>query len=170
MTSTSVYGKPVKGPNAPVPEEPAEEEEAEFRASVHMLEPVPTKRKGKGTSRTQTGQDKNKASIPSEDEHLHGNYMELMDYLQKYKESICYEATGMLPNTNINDREDEREFKKEDDMLTAGEIWPVIQSGPKKGQVKPTLDSRGKIVVDPAGNILREQYLLDFNVYRNLHF
>ena len=170
MTSTSVYGKPAKGPNAPVPEEPAKEEEAELKASAHMHEPVPTKRKGQTRSQTQTGQDKNKASIPSEDEPLHENYMELMDYLQKYKESICYEATGMLPNTNINDKEDEREFKKEDDMLTAEEIWPIIKSGPKKGQVKPTLDNRGKIVVDPAGNILREQYLLDFNVYRNLHF
>ena len=31
-------------------------------------------------------------------------------------------------------------------------------------------DTHGNIVVDPAGNILKDQYLLDFNIYKNLHF
>ena len=43
--------------------------------------------------------------MPSEDVLLHENYMELMDYLQKYKESICYEASGMLPNKNLIETE-----------------------------------------------------------------
>lgn len=30
-------------------------------------------------------------------------------------------------------------------------------------------DTHGNIVVDPAGNINKEQYLLDYNIYRELH-
>ena len=92
-----------------------------------------------------------------------------MDYLQRYKESICYEASGMLPNTNMVEKDQEREFKLDDTILTAEEIWPTVQSGPNKGRVKPTLDTHGNIVVDPAGNIIKEQYLLDFKIYRALH-
>lgn len=88
-----------------------------------------------------------------------------MQYLQRYKESIAYEAIGMLPN---------KKRIKEDDIedqacLTAEEIWPLHTSGPKKGKIKPTYDTHGNIVVDPAGNILKDQYLLDYNIYKALH-
>ena len=98
---------------------------------------------------------------------MHGSYMNLMDYLQKYKESICYEGVGMLPSVKLDCEDEQGEV---DDTLTAEEIWPIVISGPKRGQVKPTRDTHGNIVVDPAGNILKEQYLLDFNIYRELHF
>ena len=57
MTSTSVFGKPAKGPNAPVPEESVEEEDIEPRASAHFIEPVTAKSisKGRGTSQKQSG-------------------------------------------------------------------------------------------------------------------
>ena len=32
-----------------------------------------------------------------EDVSFHNSYMALMSFCQLYKESICYEATGMLP-------------------------------------------------------------------------
>ena len=44
-----------------------------------------------------------------------------MEYLQAYKESICYEASGMLPLTN--ERFDP-EFESDGETLTAEEIWP----------------------------------------------
>ena len=40
------------------------------------------------------------------------------------------------------------------------------EKGQKKGKIKAPLDSNGKIVVDPAGNIVLEKYLLDFDIYR----
>ena len=73
----------------------------------------------------------------------------------------------MLPSTNAVDPKSKHE--EEDDTLTAEEIWPIVTSGPNKGRIKPTRDTHGNIVVDPAGNILKEQYLLDFNIYRELH-
>ena len=54
--------------------------------------------------------------------------MELMDYLQKYKESICYEASGMLPKPlQIDDKND---LFKTESVLKAEEIWPIVKSGP----------------------------------------
>ena len=53
------------------------------------------------------------------------------------------------------------------DGLSAEEIWPVATKGPGKGKVIPTLDTRGNVVVDPAGNFVKP-YLLDFNVYKAL--
>ena len=78
--------------------------------------------------------------------------MELMNYLQTYKDAICYEASGMLPDKNAA----EKDSNSEDETLKAEEIWPVSESGPTKGQLIPTLDTHGNVVVDPAGNILKE--------------
>ena len=99
------------------------------------------------------------------DEDCHTNFMFLMQYLQRYKESIAYEAIGMLPNKK-RIKEDELQDQA---CLKAEEIWPIAKSGPKKGKIIPTYDTHGKIVVDPAGNILKDQYLLDYNIYKALH-
>ena len=58
----------------------------------------------------------------------------------------------MFPDKNAAVKDSD----SEDDILKAEEIWPVAQSGPNKGQLIPTLDTHGNIVVDPAGNILKE--------------
>ena len=87
-----------------------------------------------------------------------------MTFLQNYQESISHEASGMLPNKN--NRLDPDVADQDEDTLTAEEIWPRVQSGPNKGQVIPRRDNRDNIVVDPAGNIIKESYLLDFNVYK----
>lgn len=94
---------------------------------------------------------------------MHEDYMRLMEYLEIYKDSICYSAQGVVPNKTYKDEEDPN---IEREALTATDIWPVEQSGPKKGKIKAPLDSNGKIVVDPAGNIVLEKYLLDFDIYR----
>ena len=39
----------------------------------------------------------------------------------------------------------------------------------KIGQPKAVRDTRGNIVVDPAGNIMRSKYLLDYKIYAALH-
>lgn len=97
----------------------------------------------------------------------HGNYMELMSYLQQYQDSISHSAAGMLPNKNL--RQDPDVKGDDDQTLTAEEIWPRVKSGPNKGQIVPRRDDHGNIVVDPAGNIIKETYLLDYNVYKSLH-
>ena len=89
-----------------------------------------------------------------------------MTFLQSYQESISYESSGVIPKKNK--REDPTE-EKEDDTLRVDEIWKFVESGPKKGKVIPELDKLGNVIVDPAGNILKEQYLLDFNEYKQLH-
>ena len=77
--------------------------------------------------------------------------MALMNFLQMYKESICYEAAGMLPGKGQT-----RPGKENLDItLDVDEIWPKEKHGPKKGKIIPTLDARGNIVVDPAGNIVK---------------
>ena len=55
MTSTSVFGKPVNRPNAPVVEEPVEEEENEQKFSAHKPASVKGKSKGNVTSQKQSG-------------------------------------------------------------------------------------------------------------------
>jgi len=100
-----------------------------------------------------------------EEKELHESYMNLMAYLQSYKESICYEAQGMLPEKN--ERMDP-DFEESDDVLAVEEIWPLYKSGRKKGEFKPQRDTKGNIVVDPAGNIVKNRYLLDFEIYRAL--
>ena len=96
-------------------------------------------------------------------EKLHDSYMDLMGYLERYKDSICYAASGVMPRAVLDDNEDPQ---IEAEALTAADIWPVETSGPKKGKIKATRDSHGNIVVDPAGNIVLENYLLDFTIYR----
>lgn len=81
-----------------------------------------------------------------------------------YKESICYEATGMLPGKGTR-----AEQLDNDLTLSADEIWPRAEDGTKKGKLIATRDTHGNIVVDPAGNIVKNQYLLDYNVYKALH-
>lgn len=90
-----------------------------------------------------------------------------MQFLQTYQESISYESSGVIPDKNQSKTKDNDQF--EHTQLTAQEIWEFVKSGPKKGQVIPNLDKLGNVVVDPAGNILKEQYLLDFNIYKALH-
>ena len=73
----------------------------------------------------------------------------------------------MLPNKNS--RLDPNVADEDGDTLTAEEIWPKVKSGPNKGQIAPRRDARGNVIVDPAGNIVKESYLLDYNVYKSLH-
>ena len=75
-----------------------------------------------------------------------------MNYLQAYKDSLCYEPQGMLPERNENFDPD---FEEDGLTLSAAQIWPRHKSGPDKGKIKPVRDNRKKIVVDPAGNINR---------------
>ena len=70
----------------------------------------------------------------------------------------------MLPNKNNRLDPD---YESDGDTLCAEEIWPVEEEGPDKGKIKPARDILGNIIVDPAGNILKSQYLLDLSIFKN---
>lgn len=97
---------------------------------------------------------------------MHRSYLGLMEYLQAYKESICYEASGMLPNTN---EKFELDCESDGNTLAVDEIWPKHKEGELKGKIIASRDIKGNVVVDPAGNIMRSRYLLDFKIYKALH-
>ena len=72
----------------------------------------------------------------------------------------------MLPDKN---EKYDPDYDSDGNTLAADEIWPMHTEGRKKGQPKAVRDSRGNVVVDPAGNIMRSKYLLDFKIYKALH-
>ena len=104
--------------------------------------------------------------LSSDEYKTHKNYLGLMEYLQAYKESICYEASGMLPFTN---EKYDAEIESDGATLPAEQIWPKHTEGELKGKIKSKKDIRGNIIVDPAGNIVRNRYLLDYEIYKGLH-
>jgi len=53
---------------------------------------------------------------------MHEDYMRLMEYLETYKDSICYSAQGIVPNKTYKDNEDPN---IEREALTVTDIWPV---------------------------------------------
>ena len=96
----------------------------------------------------------------------HKNYIELMGYLEQYKDFICYESNGVLPRRKGRNEDEDPAVAMM--ALNVDDIWPVETEGPRKGLRKHTIDNRGKIVVDPVGNIKKEVYLLDYNMYHEL--
>ena len=104
------------------------------------------------------------------DDELHDSYIELMDYLQQYKQSICFDSQGVVPNKAVKKTDEDLPSDFDDEDLKAEDIWKVEESGPNKGKLKAVKDFRGNVVVDPVGNIQKDQNLLDFNVYRALQY
>lgn len=92
--------------------------------------------------------------------------MGLMRYLEKYSDFICYESNGVIPKQKGRFGEEDPFIEEQE--LKAEDIWPVAKSGKKKGKIIPTKDTRGNTVVDPVGNIVKNNYLLDYNIYETL--
>ena len=109
-----------------------------------------------------------KLSRDDSDAIKHRKFIKLMQYLNEYKQNICYEGSCLI-NTNMPRNFDEKENDylehEKQEAYSAARLFPVETSGPKKGRYVPQKDSRGNTIVDPTENVKRDPFFLDYQLY-----
>ena len=89
-----------------------------------------------------------------------------MDYLNQYRESICYDNSGLI-NLNMrraNDAEDFLERQKQE-KYSSENVFPTYKDGPQKGKIIHVHDDKGNIVIDPTSLVRKDPFLIDFHLY-----
>ena len=100
----------------------------------------------------------------------HEQFIEMMRYLNQYKENICYDSQGIVAMIkHMGQPKDEVEAEEMDELLEAyssQNLFPRETEGPKAGKLIPWKDIRGNVVVDPTANIKQAPFIIDYNAYK----